>query len=206
LLKHANLLNSVKAPALRTVGNIITGTDTQTQYVLDLGVLPLLVALLDSPKKNIRKESCWTISNVTGGTKEQIQLVIDCNDAIPKIIQILHSEDLVLQKEAAWVISNATSSGTPDQILYLVQQGSIAALCNLLPAEDPKIITVVLEGLENILKVATQHSGVINEHDIRMFSECGGLKKIKALQSHSNQGIYQRALKILTNYFGGEEV
>lgn len=58
-----------------------------------------------------------------------------------------------LMQEAAWAISNATSGGKPEQIKYLVQQGCIPPLCDLLEVHDAKIVTVALEGLENILKV-----------------------------------------------------
>lgn len=59
LLMHKN--PNVKTPALRTVGNIVTGDDLQTQVVLNSSVLPCLFALLVNPKKSIRKESCWTL-------------------------------------------------------------------------------------------------------------------------------------------------
>jgi Armadillo/beta-catenin-like repeat len=45
------------------------------------------------------------------------------------------------------------SGGKSDQIKYLVQQGCIPPLCELLTVHDAKIVTVALEGLENILKV-----------------------------------------------------
>ena len=62
-------------PALRTVGNIVTGDDMQTQIVINCGALPCLLNLLTtSHKKSIKKEACWTISNITAGTKEQIQV------------------------------------------------------------------------------------------------------------------------------------
>ena len=69
---------SVQTPALRTVGNIVTGDDLQTQIVINCGALPCLLRLLNSHKKSIRKEACWTISNITAGNKDQIQNVIDC--------------------------------------------------------------------------------------------------------------------------------
>jgi hypothetical protein len=186
------------------VGNIVTGTDEQTQYILNLNVVPHLLGMLSHPKKNIRKESCWTISNITAGTSDQIQLVIQ-NQVVPKLVEILHQAEFEIQKEAAWAVSNATSGGTVDQILYLVQQGAVAGLCNLLTAADAKIITVVLEGLENILKAGLQRPGPVNEHIIRLFSECGGIEKIEALQDHANTSVYQRALKLLTTYFNAEE-
>ena len=36
----------VKTPALRTVGNIVTGDDNQTQLVINCSVLPCLLSLL----------------------------------------------------------------------------------------------------------------------------------------------------------------
>jgi len=39
-----------------------------------------------------------------------------------------------------------------------VSQGAIKPLCDLLSCSDARIVTVALEGLENILKVGVQHS------------------------------------------------
>lgn len=47
---------AVQTPALRTVGNIVTGNDLQTQFIINNNALPCLLALLSSPKKGIRKE------------------------------------------------------------------------------------------------------------------------------------------------------
>ena len=55
-------------PALRTVGNVVTGNDLQTQVVINCGALPCLLQLLQGGhKKSIKKEACWTISNITAG-------------------------------------------------------------------------------------------------------------------------------------------
>ena len=75
---HRHQSTSVLVPALRTVGNIVTGDDLQTQVVINCNALPCLLNLLTtSHKKSIKKEACWTISNITAGTKEQIQFVLD---------------------------------------------------------------------------------------------------------------------------------
>jgi importin subunit alpha-6/7 len=195
---------SVQTPALRTVGNIVTGTDEQTQYVLNLNVVPHLLGLLDHTKKNIRKEACWTLSNITAGTSEQIQLVIQ-NNVFPKLVQLLMTAEFDIQKEAAWAISNATSGGTVDQILYIIHHGAVPALCSLLTVSDTKIVTVALEGLENMLKAGVQRQGQINDRILEMFDECGGITKLEELQDHQNPNIYNRALKIITTYFNGED-
>lgn len=77
-LCHRHQSTSVLVPALRTVGNIVTGDDMQTQVVINSNALPCLLNLLTtSHKKSIKKEACWTISNITAGTKEQIQAVME---------------------------------------------------------------------------------------------------------------------------------
>lgn len=144
-----NTSPAVQTPALRTVGNIVTGDDLQTQFIINNNALPCLLALLSSPKKGIRKEACWTISNITAGNKDQIQAVID-NNIIPPLIQLLANAEFDIRKEAAWAISNATSGGSPAQIKFLVTQGCIRPLCDLLTVNDAKIVTIALEGLENV--------------------------------------------------------
>jgi Atypical Arm repeat/Armadillo/beta-catenin-like repeat len=123
------------------------------QVIINCGALPCLLNLLTTGhKKSIKKEACWTISNITAGTKEQIQAVIDAT-IVPPLVHLLATAEFDIKKEAAWAISNATSGGTSDQIKYLVSQGAVKPLCDLLTCSDVRIVTVALEGLENILKV-----------------------------------------------------
>ncbi len=71
---------------------------------------------------------------------------------------MLSEAEFDIKKEAAWAISNATSGGRADQIHTLVQAGAIKPLCDLLTCSDPRIITVALEGIENILKASPSPS------------------------------------------------
>jgi importin subunit alpha-1 len=66
LLMHKS--SAVKTPALRAVGNIVTGDDHQTQAMLNAGVLHPMLSLLGHGKRGIRKEACWAISNITAGS------------------------------------------------------------------------------------------------------------------------------------------
>ncbi|KAK4487374.1 hypothetical protein RD792_006000 [Penstemon davidsonii] len=190
---------SVLVPALRTVGNIVTGDDAQTQYIIDHGALPCLLSLLTHHyKKNIKREACWTISNITVVNREQLQAVIDAG-LIGPLVNLLQNASFEIKKEAAWAISNAIFFGTNEHILYLVNQNCIKPLCDLLVCSDPRIVLVCLEGLENILKVGEAEKG--NTGDVNYFSqlidEAEGLEKIETLQSHDNNEIYEKAVNIL---------
>lgn len=208
LLVHPS--TAVQTPALRSVGNIVTGDDLQTQVIISSGALPPLLALLSSPKDGIKKEACWTISNITAGSHYQIQAVIDAN-IVPPLINILTHADFKTKKEACWAISNATSGGLqePAQIRYLVSQGCIRPLCELLKTMDNKIVQVALDGLENILKVGEEDknaagAGAINSY-AAFVEECGGMVTIHNLQHHENLEIYKKCFFIMDKYFPDEE-
>ncbi|EEH04291.1 importin alpha subunit [Histoplasma capsulatum G186AR] len=210
LLMHAS--TSVQTPALRSVGNIVTGDDVQTQVIINCGALPALLSLLSSTKDGIRKEACWTISNITAGNSTQIQAVIDAN-IIPPLINLLSNGDFKTRKEACWAISNATSGGLqkPDQIRYLVSQGCIKPLCDLLACPDNKIIQVALDGLENILKVGEmdKEAAQMGEPSVNRYAlfieEAGGMEKIHDCQNNANEEIYMKAYNIIERYFSDED-
>ncbi|KAI5326300.1 hypothetical protein L3X38_035374 [Prunus dulcis] len=83
-------------------------------------------------------------------------------------------------------------------------------LCDLLIWQDPRIITVCLEGPENILKVdeADKEMGMNDGINLyaQLVDECEGLDKIENLQTHDNSEIYEKAVKILERDWAEEEV
>ncbi|KAJ2956739.1 hypothetical protein NQZ79_g7456 [Umbelopsis isabellina] len=207
LLNHH--ATTVQTPALRSAGNIVTGDDMQTQTIINCGVLQALYQLLSSPKEGIRKEACWTISNITAGNTTQIQSVIEAG-MIPPLIHILANGDFKTKKEACWAICNATSGGLnrPEQIKYLVSQGCIKPLCDILNSMDNKIILVALDGIDNILRVGDMDRSN-SEEGLNMYAimveECGGLEIIQNIQNHENEEIFKKAYLLIDRYFSDDE-
>ncbi|KAJ3394364.1 Importin alpha subunit (Karyopherin alpha subunit) (Serine-rich RNA polymerase I suppressor protein) [Lobulomyces angularis] len=198
----------VQTPSLRSIGNIVTGDDVQTQVVINSGVLNALLSLLNSPKDTIRKEACWTISNITAGNAQQIQCVIDANLITP-LIDILNRGDFKTKREACWAISNATAGSVqqnPDIIKFLVNQGCIKPLCDLLTSGDARVIQVALDGLENILRVGETERHLTNQNQMSVYIEVAdGVDKINQLQMHDNQDIYKKAYNIVDTYFSNDD-
>jgi hypothetical protein len=136
----------VQTAALRAVGNIVTGTDDQTQTVLNQGALEHFPSLLNHAKEKINKvnletkddksvltfsnfqEAVWFLSNITAGNQQQVQAVIE-HGLVPMVITHLSRGEFQTQKEAAWAISNLTISGNKTQVAYLVSQGVIPPFC-----------------------------------------------------------------------------
>lgn len=90
-----------------------------------------------------------------------------------------------------------------------MSQGCIKPLCDLLVCPDARIVTVCLEGLENILKVgeAEKNLGSTDgvNHYAQMIDDAEGLEKVENLQSHDNNEIYEKAVKILETYWLEDE-
>lgn len=197
LLSHREV--KVQTAALRAVGNIVTGTDEQTQVVLNSNALSHFPSLLSHSKEKINKESVWFLSNITAGNQQQVQAVIDAG-LIPMIIHHLSKSEFLTQREAAWAVSNMTISGNKQQIAFLVQQGVIEPLCELLTVKDVQVVQVVLDGLMNILKMSgTSYHSIATE-----IEKCGGLDRIEPLQHHDNEDIYKLAYDIIDQFFSDD--
>ena len=65
------------------------------------------------------------------------------------------------------------------------------------------MVSVLLDGLSNILAAATRHGESQTVCD--MIEECGGLDKLEELQTHENELLYKKALEIIETFFQEEE-
>ncbi|KAJ9055823.1 hypothetical protein DSO57_1039217 [Entomophthora muscae] len=185
---------SLQTPALRSIGNIVTGDDTQTQVVVNCGALPALHGLLSSSKESLRKEACWTISNITAGNINQVIAVVEAGLITP-LINILSHGDFKTQKEACWAISNATTCllQRSDVMATIVELGVIPPLCDMLVCSDSKIIQVALDALENILKTGEfDRSQTGFNPYVALVEEARGIDRLNELQTHASPEIFQR--------------
>jgi hypothetical protein len=197
----------VQTPALRAVGNIVTGDDKQTDVAIRCGCLPALMGLLNHRKKGIRKETCWTISNITAGSKEQIQEVINVG-IVPPVIDLLSTAEFDIKKEAAWAISNATNGGHAQQVEYLVHCGCIKPLCDMLSCSDNKMVIVALDAIDNLLKTGEakqRETGMDANPYCQLVEEADGLSKMEQLQQECNEDIYKKSIGVMTKYWVMEE-
>eukprot|EP01013_Petalomonas_cantuscygni_P014313 TRINITY_DN2932_c0_g1_i1.p1 TRINITY_DN2932_c0_g1~~TRINITY_DN2932_c0_g1_i1.p1 ORF type:complete len:559 (+),score=99.11 TRINITY_DN2932_c0_g1_i1:204-1679(+) len=199
----------IQTPALRIIGNFVTGDDRQTQQVINAGCLVPLRTLLSHPRRTIRKEACWTISNITAGPTGQVQAAIDAN-IFPPLLDLLRDGEFDVRKEAAWAVSNATSASHPPHVAYFVQIGVVPLYLELLNLNDARVVTVALEGIDNILRAGQEAdeeetgANVYAEHLERV----GGLRAIEDLTldpSPKNQAIAEKARDILETYFEERE-
>lgn len=142
----------VVTPALRTVGNLVTGCDRYTDVVLAAGPLRYFSQLLIHKKRGIVKETCWALSNITAGTAAQVEKVFDpqYHLIVPILRCARQAAHADVQTEAMWVISNAASQGPRHirDVLMSVDVLGCALQALKSRAEHNKLANVTLELLE----------------------------------------------------------
>lgn len=198
LLEHSS--GGIVTPAVRVLGNFVSGEDEETQAVLDAGVMNHINRLLTFPKRGIRKEACWLLSNIAAGNKYQISQLMRYPKEMQLVVEIVRDAEWDVRKEATWVVSNIATGGKEEHVHCLVELGAIEALCSVLDVADARITIVVLDAIEKILKVGQDSS----RDYIGFVDECDGLDKIESLQEHQNNDIYEKVVGIIETYFGVE--
>ncbi|KAK1393270.1 hypothetical protein POM88_012326 [Heracleum sosnowskyi] len=130
--------------------------------------------LVDSNhKQSIKQDACWTISNIMAGNNERMQAFIEAGIIAP-LVQLFGNAEFEMKKVAAWAVATAAAVGTHEQIKFLV-------------GEDEKNLG---------------HTGEVNVYT-QLIDEAEGLKKIENLQSHENNEIYEKVVKLLGTYADG---
>uniref|UniRef100_A0A2K5CGS8 Importin subunit alpha n=1 Tax=Aotus nancymaae TaxID=37293 RepID=A0A2K5CGS8_AOTNA len=187
------LLNSselnVLTPSLRTVGNIVTGTDEQTQRAIDPGILNMLPWLLQHN------------NNVAAGPCHHIQQLLAYN-VLPPLVAVLKYGQFKVQKDAIWMVASFVTGATMDQLIQLIHSGMLEPLVNLLTAPDVKIVLIILDVISFILEAAEKLS---EKENVCLLIELGGIDRIEALQLHENGQISLLALNIIEKHFSEKE-
>jgi importin subunit alpha-6/7 len=206
LLRHSS--PSVQHAALITVGNIVTGSDDQTQILLNQHLLQRLQLLLSHSKKTILKDACFTISNIAAGNKAQIQALIDAR-IIPALVLLFRtSSQFEIKIEATWALSNALSNGKDEHIRYLVGQGCIVPLSALLADYDTITLEAVLEGFEHILRVGEidlYANGDGINYFLKAFLEAQCPQKLRAIRDTVEPSLLPKIDRILATLHRSEQ-
>merc|ERR1712137_986233 len=141
-------------PALRCIGNLLSRSNEQTQMILDEKFLQVATKhLQDGVSDSVGREICWALSNIAGGTANQVQMMFDEEGLLPSLFRCLRDGSHKIRTEAIWVFSNLTADGgTPEQCCRLADLGLIQQFDELLTdLDDDQLVDVLLEGILNII-------------------------------------------------------
>ncbi|KAG8940396.1 hypothetical protein FRC04_005280 [Tulasnella sp. 424] len=75
------------------------------QPVVDAGLVPDLVSLLDSNDTELQREAAWIVANIASGTTQQTEKVIQAA-AITKLVRLAVSPNEAISDDAVWALAN----------------------------------------------------------------------------------------------------
>ena len=167
--------------------------------------MELLIQLLENPKKTIRKEACWIISNLCAGTASQVRQVLSRQDLFLKLGAMFWGDEIDIRKEICFIFRNMGQVGERQLVLEVIQSlNIIEGVVNLIVQdEDANAIEVGLKCLFSLLNVGVENNGnVILKHLERL---PGCLERLEQLQHHKSKEIYDMVVKIFKTFFDLEE-
>jgi len=201
LLQEDGMKVKYKTPIVRILGNFVSGNDSQTQVVIDSGILNYLAALLGSHSKTIRKESSWLASNIACGNHKQITMLLTKTKVLKQIIKNARNDCWEVRKEALWALAHICTSGTHAHTISMVDNGGLEPLINVLALEniDPFLLIAILDALRKVLEVGNASPGLNYE---QLIDENNGIENLEELQTHPSEIVYEKVVGLIEDYFG----
>ena len=141
------------------------------------------------------------MSNIAAGSLAQLESFFKHRDLLERVIELSRTDRWEVRKEALWVVANIFTTGEDTHIRALVQFEGFAALVDAMDTSDSKVLLVILEAIEVVLKVGSR----LSLNYAHMFDELSGLDKLEDLQQHPSEEVYEKAVELLENYFGVDD-
>jgi hypothetical protein len=196
--------------AIRLIGDILCGTEAQTQQMIDVGVIPALrnLVAMNPPRRKvgIQRLVYWSLTNITAGTEAQASAVFEAlAEHFPVLMRdITHGHDVTLRREAFLVIANCFSKVSWHHIDHLIVQFQfIRVLCELLQAREVELLDVALDAIHRLLTRAKREGQLDRVKDV--FEDCCGLELVEQLQTHVAVAVSEGSAGIISDFFLEEE-
>jgi importin subunit alpha-6/7 len=200
-------------PIIRTIGNIVTGTDQHTDNVINMNFLDFFVPIFyhyDNKKlPRVRKEICWIISNIAAGTYNQIKQLMR-EDIVKLVIDAVSQYELFIRKEALYALTNILQFCicNPEYLECLLNNRALTALQNLLDAVSnmPDLQIQILDSCKYALEAGEKIKQKVGDNPVvQLMIDSKLVDDIEELQDVANHTIVQKAYNIIVDFFDGEE-
>jgi hypothetical protein len=199
------------SPIIRMLGNIATGSDNQTNVIVRMGFLNFFTTLfykVDNKKASrLRKELCWTVSNITAGPSEQVKAVFEAG-IMEMLIDAVHTYENFIRKEATWALSNALYHCAThyEWIKPLIDSSMIEALMSYLEIAGnlPEMQSHILDCIRYALEGGRLYEKKFGRNIVvDKILDLDVLHDIESLQDIEAGDVSSKAYNIIVEYFEG---
>lgn len=199
------------SPIIRMLGNIATGSDNQTNVIVRMGFLNFFTTLfykIDNKKSSrLRKELCWTVSNITAGPVEQVQAVFEAG-IMNMLIDAVHRYENFIRKEATWALSNALYHCAThyEWLKPLLDNSLLEALISYLEVSSnvPEMQSQILDCIKCSLEGGRHYEKKYGRNIVAdKIIDIDILPMIEQLQDVESGDVASKAYNIIVDYFEG---
>ncbi len=174
-------------PAVRTIGQLCSCEEKVTQAVIDAGAIPALANLYAlNPKASLLREILWSFSNITAGTRSQVEEVFACERAAKTLLAGLNSGDKTVVKEAVYAVSNPLGLTHCGRLLGGKMFAALAGAMVVLSSEDSgkACFEAAVSALLNF--VNRMEKGQLSARDYKVFHSVDWMPLMQALENSSS--------------------
>lgn len=195
-------------PAIRALGNGLTGDDINTEAMMSAGYLDMASYMLTSEERkpdSVIKDVIWGLSNIAAGTSSQQHRLAASTYILAEVGHQIKGADFKIRKECCYLFGNLVTGAKKlckDDFHNLLMCKSLQGVASILECSDTALIEVALRFYKSMLELADQYT--INILDI--VEECGALDSFEKLQMHESDEIYSLAVFIVETWFGCDEI
>ncbi|KAG9026175.1 Importin subunit alpha-4 [Tulasnella sp. UAMH 9824] len=154
LLVDSSSSCTLQKHALHCIGYFLDGDDDAADAVIDAGLLPALLALVEGENQELCRTALYSASNIAAGSQSQIHALLECGLFKP-VVRILIDDysSIPCQREACWTMANLSMRVSGDEKVgqAFMAGGGVASLSAALLIPDQKTKELAVEGITSLL-------------------------------------------------------
>ena len=159
------------------------------------------------------RKASFALCAIAAGNSKQVKSLVDAC-AVQPLLDILWSAELDIRRNAGWVLASVCSCGERRQIKEIVLRNFIPSMLELLLSEDMRFTILLLNVLDDILRVGASLAEKKNEKGGNAMKNpyalqvewSDGVEKLKELSRSENYKIREKANYLLEEYFASTKV
>ena len=143
---------SQKYTGLVGIRKLLTLQSSPIQELIDIGITPELICLLDNSPPEFQYEALWCLTNIATGTSDQANSIV-VKGGIPKILKLMDSPIEELKIQSIWIVGNLASDCQKIRDTLLKEKAFDKLLTILFSTDKVQLIKQTTWAISNFFRV-----------------------------------------------------
>lgn len=142
---------TVVTPALKTLSNVVSGSDEVTEKLLNMNIIPVIASLLTSEKPVIRREACFFFSNIAATSPNHINFAFNLPNFISTLVNMIQTDEAAIVNEVIWIVANSLMGNTVAHAKKIIKAEVFPCIFKKLAVMSKRTQLMGLEGFKELL-------------------------------------------------------